>query len=249
MGVICLKNMQQTLKNSETFGGFRINVYLCRDHQTKDMKLSEQFVITINRELGSGGRTIGEKLAKRLGVPFYDKALIHGLQEKYELTTEEIERLKGQQHNWWADFKRSLKIMPSYAAPQLISGKTAIPDFLITDDIFQSETEILKGIAEDESCVIAGRSGFYVLRDHPNHLSILIQARMEYRINRLVEKRGISKKEAEKIIKEVDTGRENYVKKYTGTSRYDTRNYDLVFNVDNHNEDEIVDLIMQYLKK
>ena len=249
MGVICLKNMQQTLKNSETFGGFRINAYLCRDHQTKDMKLSEQFVITINRELGSGGRTIGEKLAKRLGVPFYDKALIHGLQEKYELTTEEIERLKGQQHNWWADFKRSLKIMPSYAAPQLISGKTAIPDFLITDDIFQSETEILKGIAEDESCVIAGRSGFYVLRDHPNHLSILIQARMEYRINRLVEKRGISKKEAEKIIKEVDTGRENYVKKYTGTSRYDTRNYDLVFNVDNHNEDEIVDLIMQYLKK
>ena len=213
------------------------------------MKLSEQFVITINRELGSGGRTIGEKLAEKLGVPFYDKALIQGLKEKYELTTEEIERLKGQQHNWWADFKRSLKIMPSYAAPQLISGKASIPDFLITDDIFQSETEILKGIAADESCVIAGRSGFFVLREHPNHLSILIQARKEYRIKRLVEKRGITPKEAEKIIEEVDTGRENYVKKYTGTSRYDTRNYDLVFNVDNHNEDEIVDLILRYLKK
>ena len=213
------------------------------------MKLSEQFVITINRELGSGGRTIGEKLAKKLGVPFYDKALIHELQDKYELTVEEIEHLKGQKHNWWADFKRSLKIMPSYVAPQFISGTSAIPDFLITDDIFHSETEILKGIAEDESCVIAGRSGFYVLREHPNHLSILIQARMEHRINRLVEKRGISPEEAEKIIKEVDTGRENYVKKYTGTSRYDTRNYDLVFNVENHNEDEIVDLIMQYIKK
>ena len=213
------------------------------------MKQSEQFVITINRELGSGGRTIGEKLAKKLGVPFYDKALIHELQDKYELTAEEIEHLKGQKHNWWADFKRSLKIMPSYVAPQFISGTSAIPDFLITDDIFHSETEILKGIAEDESCVIAGRSGFYVLREHPNHLSILIQARMEHRINRLVEKRGISPEEAEKIIKEVDTGRENYVKKYTGTSRYDTRNYDLVFNVENHNEDEIVDLIMQYIKK
>ena len=227
METICLKNVQRELKNSETFGGFRINAYLCRDHQTKDMKLSEQFVITINRELGSGGRTIGEKLAKRLGVPFYDKALIHELQDKYELTVEEIEHLKGQKHNWWADFKRSLKIMPSYVAPQFISGTSAIPDFLITDDIFHSETEILKGIAEDESCVIAGRSGFYVLREHPNHLSILIQARMEHRINRLVEKRGISPEEAEKIIKEVDTGRENYVKKYTGTSRYDTRNYDL----------------------
>jgi cytidylate kinase len=65
----------------------------------------------------------------------------------------------------------------------------------------------------------------------------------------LVEKRGISKKEAEKIINEVDTGRENYVKKYTGTSRYDTRNYDLVYNVEDHTEDEIVDLILRYIKK
>jgi cytidylate kinase len=213
------------------------------------MKLNEKYVITINRELGSGGRTIGEKLAKRLNVPFYDKALIQGLKEKYSLTTEEIERLKGQQHNWWADFKRSLKIMPSFAAPNIIPSKTAIPDFLITDDIFQSETQILKGIAEDESCVIAGRSGFYVLRDHPNHLSILIQAPMEHRINHLVTKRGITPAEAEKIIKEVDKGRERYVKKYTGTSRYDTRNYDIVFNAANHTEDEIVDLIMKYIQK
>ena len=65
------------------------------------MKQDEKFVITINRELGSGGRSIGEKLAKRLCVPFYDKALIQQLKEKYGLSTEEIERLKGQQHNWW----------------------------------------------------------------------------------------------------------------------------------------------------
>ena len=213
------------------------------------MKLNERFVITINRELGSGGRTIGEKLAQRLNVPFFDKAIVQGLKEKYELTTEEIERLKGQKHNWWADFKRSLKIMPSYAAPQIISSKDAIPDFLITDDIFQTETEILKGIADDESCVIAGRSGFFVFRDHPNHLSILIQASLKYRISRLVEKRGISREEAQSIIKEVDTGRENYVKKYTGTSRYDTRNYDIVLNADEHTEEEIVELILQYIKK
>ena len=110
------------------------------------MKLNEKFVIAINRELGSGGRTVGEKLAQRLGVPFYDKTLIQSLKERYNLSTEEIERLKGQKHNWWADLKRSLKIMPSYAAPQLFIDKTSIPDFLITDDIFLSETEILKGI-------------------------------------------------------------------------------------------------------
>ena len=213
------------------------------------MKLEEKYVITINRELGSGGRTIGKLLADRLGVPFYDKALIQELEKKYELTAQEIERLKGQKHNWWADFKRSLKIMPSFAAPQLIPGNSSIPDFLITDDIFQSEKEILKGIAADESCVMAGRSAFFVLRDHPNHLSILIQAGMEYRITRLMERRNISREEAMKIIKEVDRARERYVKKYTGTSRYNTRNYDLVITVDGHTEDEIVDLILQYIQK
>ena len=111
------------------------------------------------------------------------------------------------------------------------------------------EKEILKGIAADESCVMAGRSAFFVLRDHPNHLSILIQAGMETRISRLIEKRNISREEAIKIIKEVDKARERYVKKYTGTSRYDTRNYDLVFTVDGHTEDDIVNLILNYIQK
>ena len=70
------------------------------------MNKNKQFVISINRELGSGGRTVGEKLAQKLGVSFYDKALIKALEEKYNLTTEEIEALKGRSHSWWADFKR-----------------------------------------------------------------------------------------------------------------------------------------------
>ena len=211
------------------------------------MKLAEKFVITINRELGSGGRTIGEKLAKRLEVPFYDKALIQGLKDRYHLSTEEIERLKGQRHNWWADFKRSMMMVPNYMSPDYVPGKTPIPDFLITDDIFQTETEILKGIAADGSCVIAGRSGFHIFRDHPNHLSILIQASMDYRVSRVMQKQNISAEEARSIIDKVDKGRENYVQKYTGTSRYDTRNYQLVINVDEHSEDEIVDMILIYL--
>jgi cytidylate kinase len=72
---------------------------------------------------------------------------------------------------------------------------------------------------------------------------------MEYRISRLVDKRGISREEAMQIIDEVDKGRENYVRKYTGTSRYDTRNYDIVLNADDHTEDEIVDIIVKYLKE
>ena len=70
------------------------------------MNKNEKFVITINRELGSGGRTVGRIVAEKLGVPFYDKALIRALEEKYELTTQEIERLKGRKRSWWSDFKR-----------------------------------------------------------------------------------------------------------------------------------------------
>ena len=212
------------------------------------MNKYEKFVITINRELGSGGRTIGEKLSKKLNVPFYDKALIQQLKEQYHLTVEQIEFLKGQKHNWWADCKRSMMMMPNYVGPSYIGTPINMPDFLITDEIFQTETEILKGIAEDGSCIIAGRSGFHIFRDHPNHLSILIQASMQHRIERLVRKRGITYQQAHEIIEQVDEARENYVKKYTGSSRYDTRNYDLVINMDDHTEDEALEIILKYIK-
>ena len=212
------------------------------------MKQDEIYVITINRELGSGGRTIGRKLAERLEVPFYDKSLIHQLEKKYSLTSDEIERLKGQDHNWWSEFKRSIMMMPNYVAPQVLPDYSNMPDFLITDDIFRTETEILKGIAADGSCVIAGRSGFYIFRDHPNHLSVLIQSTMKHRIERVMLKQSVSAEKAKEIIKKVDESRENYVKKYTGSSRYDTRNYDLVINADDHSEDEIVEMIIHYLK-
>jgi len=213
------------------------------------MRKNEQFVITINRELGSGGRTVGELLAKKLGVGFYDKMLIRALEKKYNLTAEEIERLKGRKHGWWEDFKRvvglgqgSLIGMQNY---ELMSAK--MPDLLTTDEMFQAEEEILQSIGEQESCVIAGRCGFHVFRNHPNRLSVLIQAPMDYRIQQLVNKRNISSQEAEKIIKQVDQMRENYVRNYTRTSRYDTHNYDLVINMKGVTEEQAADLIMTYI--
>lgn len=212
------------------------------------MNKNKQFVISINRELGSGGRTVGEKLAQKLGVSFYDKALIKALEEKYNLTAEEIEALKGRSHSWWADFKRviglgySLSNNPDFK-PSLINE----PDLLTTDEMYRAECEILNGMAADESCIIAGRSGFYIFRNHPNHLSILIQASMEQRVQRLVRKRDITPQQAEAIIKEVDTMRDNYITKYTGTNRYDARYYDLVINMDGKTEDQIVELILQYI--
>ena len=212
------------------------------------MNKNEKFVITINRELGSGGRTVGEKLAAKLGVPFYDKALIKALTEKYHLTVEEIEKLKGRKHGWWADFKRTLSIGQSANSSQYYKAEIGEePDLLTTDEMYNAEKEILKGIAAEESCVIAGRTAFHILKDQPNRLSILIQASMDHRIERVMSKQGISSEEAEKIIKKVDRMRENYVNKYTGTSRYDTRNYDLVITMDGKTEDEVAEMICQYI--
>ena len=212
------------------------------------MNLNEKFVITINRELGSGGRTVGKKLAEKLGVPFYDKALIKALQEKYHLTVEEIEKLKGRNHGWWAEFKRMLSIGVQQSETkyyQVAIGEE--PDLLTTDELFLAEQEILKGMAAEESCIIAGRSGFYVLRNHPNRLSILIQASMDFRVSRVARKQGITPDEARKTIEKVDKMRENYINKYTKTSRYDTHNYDLVISADGKTEDEIVKLILSYM--
>jgi cytidylate kinase len=210
------------------------------------MKLKEKFVVTINLELGSGGRTVGRKLSERLGVPFYDKALIKSLQEMYHLNTEQIEKLKGRSHSWWAEFKRTLAAgYQNDTYYQTRMGEE--PDVLTTDEIFKNEQEILKAIAKDESCVVAGRSGFFVFRDHPNHMSILIQASMDFRVNRVCQKQHKTPEEARKIIDKVDKMRENYVNKYTKTSRYDTRNYDLVITADGKTEDEIVNIILMYI--
>jgi cytidylate kinase len=206
------------------------------------MNKNEKFVITINREAGSGGRTVGAKLAEKLGVPFYDKALIQALMEKYHLTVEEIESLKGRKHDWWSEFKRVVGIDRSMADSVIDT-----PDMYNAADIFRREVEILKGIAESESCIIAGRSGFFIFADHPNHLNILITAPLEQRIQRIVRKQGITTEEARKIINKIDISRENYINKFTATSRYDARNYDLVISMEGKTEDQIADMILMYI--
>ena len=213
------------------------------------MDKEKKFVITINRELGSGGRTVGRKLAEKLGVPYYDKLLIQSLQEKYNLTVDEIEKEKGNKHTWLTYLKNAFVSINQNKDElwyyQMVNGEQG--DMVTSEDMFKVEQQILKSVAEEQSCIIAGRSGFHIFANHPNHLSIMIQASMEYRIERVMKKQGLSREQAEKAIKHVDKMRENYVKKYTGKSRYDTRNYNLVINMDGKTEDEAVNLILSYI--
>lgn len=207
------------------------------------MKKNEQFVITINREVGSGGRTVGRKLAERLNVKYYDKALVEGLTSKYGLTLEQIERLKASKGSWWQDFNlfyRSFRGKPSGDSGEEVKPTTA--------SMFETERRILEELASQESCVIAGRTTFLVFRDWPHHVSVFIQASMQHRIERIMERQGLTMAHALDVIEKLDADRETYIKKYSDKSRYDTRNYQLVLSMDELSEDAAVDVIMAYLE-
>ena len=210
------------------------------------MNKNEKFVITINRELGSGGRTVGRILAEKLGVPYYDKALTKPLEEKFDMSIDQIEELKGTNRSWWESIKRVL-ILGEDAANSSEYYDEEKKKLVTSEAVLKAEKEILQSIANEESCVIAGRSAFFVTNGHQNRLNILIQASMESRLKRVMAKQGISEKEAKKIIKEVDETREEYMKNNAHTSRYDTRNYDLVIKMDDKTEEEAVNVILAYI--
>ena len=213
------------------------------------MTTKEPFVITISREVGSGGHTVGKILAEKLGTRYCDKELIESLQKEFGLTVSGIERLKGEKKNWLADFINKVSPMPS--ARTLGVDTKFTKDFRIdvtTDDIFKAEVQILQGFAEMGSCVIAGRSGFFVLKDHPNKLDVFITASDAHRVQRIMKKQGLSEESARAVIKRIDEARENFTQRYAGVSRYDARNYNLVICADGHNEEQIADLILAYIK-
>ena len=218
------------------------------------MNKNEKFVITINRELGSGGRTVGRKLAEKLEVKYYDKALIQGLTKEFGLTVDEIEHVKAQKKSWWNEFNNYYIKRNSTTLP--MEAETV----LTTASMTGTEQRILQDLAAQESCVVAGRSGFLVFHEWPNHVNIFIQAPMESRIERVMRKQELSREEAIAAIEKVDKGRETYIKKYVemnpdlrsslpNISRYDTRNYDLVINMEGLSEDDAVEIIMSYIER
>ena len=226
-------------------------VYICfyRIPNCIFMNTSNKFVITINREIGSGGKTVGKLLAQKLGVPLYDRAHLSTLEDKEGLNEEEIERLKKKKRTWWPDLKKIVELDGGFA----VSIYDDLPNFAVpekndTDKKFKTEQEILEGIADAESCVVVGRCSFVTFKDHPNHINIWIQSPIDYRIDRVMKKKGIgSKEEARKFIEEVDQLCEDYAKRHTGQSRYNTRNYDLVISMADKTAEEAVDLILKYI--
>jgi cytidylate kinase len=168
------------------------------------------------------------------------------LEEKFDMTLDQIEKLKGNNRSWWEEIKRVL-ILGENAANSSEYYDEENKRLVTSEAVLKAEKEILQSIANEESCVIAGRSAFFVTNGHQNRLNVFIQASMEYRIKRLMAKRGLTEKEAKKVIREVDEMREEYLKNNAHTSRYDTHNYDLVIKMDGKTEEEAANVILAFI--
>lgn len=200
-----------------------------------------QYVITIGRQFGSGGRSIAEKLSKKLDIKFYDKELISIAAKESGISPEVFEGVDEKATN-------SLLYSLSMGMYSFGSGFPAMGDLPVNDKLYLLQHKIIKEIAEKENCVIVGRCADYVLRDNPKRVSIFIYANMEYRKEQSIKKHGIDPTHAEHIINKTDKNRANYYSFYSGQKWGQTENFDLCIDSSKLDEDKIVDLIAEYIK-
>jgi cytidylate kinase len=183
-------------------------------------------------------------LAEKLGVKYCDKAVINGLTQKFGLSPERIEEIKAEKKTWWHEINNYYQTLVNSASKPMEAEVT-----LDSETMFETEKRILQELAAQTSCVIAGRTGFMVFRQWPNHLNVFIQASLDHRIKRIMNKRNVTMDEARQVIEKMDATRETYIKKYEDTTRYDTRNYDLVISMDDLSEDDAAEIIVDYINR
>ena len=186
----------------------------------------ENFVITIARQYGSGGRTVGKMLAEKLGVSFYDKQIIQMASDESGIDV----KLFGQVEEG-SSVKASL-----FNKTGLYKGDLIAPDqkgFVSDENIFNYQAKIATDLAEKESCVIVGRCVNYVFKDRPNTLRVFVHAPWEFRVEKSREK-----------ISGSDEGKQDYYRKFAGGDWSDATNYDLCLNAGKLGFEKCVDAIL-----
>lgn len=191
----------------------------------------KQIIITIGREYGSGGRYIGNLVAEKLGIKIYDKEFISHVSKSTGLSEEYIESIEQ---------KRS-------ASDIINSGYYG--GLSNSDELFIKESEIIKEIANKESCVIIGRCADFILKDRKNVTKIFIYNNMENKIKRATKYYGLNKQNAEKEIKRINKLRSNHYKHYTNNEWNNPENYDLCINSDILGVELTADLICEMVNK
>lgn len=173
----------------------------------------KHFVITISREYGSGGRLIGQALAERLEIDFYDKEIINMLMEESGFTRETVEE--------WQEKKTSSFLYNLYMSTQ---------ERPLSDQIYLAKTRVVSQLADKSSCVIVGNCGDYILRERDDVLSFFCYAPLEERMERVRTVYGENPENMPNYVKKVDKKRSDYYNHFTMNRFGDYHNFDACMN-------------------
>lgn len=191
-------------------------------------------IVTIARTYGSGGNSVGEEVARRLGCPCYNRQIIDITAERMGYKPEFVE--KNEQNISTARLWEM--IFTDHGIPRSMNPSK-------DDAIYVSQSRTIRELAHKEPCVIIGRLGNWILRDNPNVTRVFITSDKKSAVNRVTAKLGLSEEEAAKKIDRVNTGRANHYWQYTGRQWTDIDGYDLVINIEHIGIEGAVDIIMR----
>jgi len=200
------------------------------------------FVMTISHQFGSGGSYIGTALSKQLEIPFVDRDILKQIAAKLHVSQSDVEMRDERLSSFWESFSR----VALYSTPQI--SLTESPYVISDQDLFELESEYIKRIAEHSSAIILGRCGQYILRDHPNHFSLMVHADLAARIDRVRDLYNLSAANAEKMIETNDKDRAAYIHTFTKQDWLNTRLYDLSINTSHVGLDKSVELVVACIK-
>ena len=204
--------------------------------------MSEKKIITIGREFGSGGFYVGELVAKKLGIPFYDKELIQLASDESGLCKEFFEKADERTQ------RTMLGGLFSGRFPFISEGTIPYGSFLNNDSLFKIQSDVIRQLAENQSCLFVGRCADYILRDHPRQVNIFISASKEARIERLMRLHDITQEKAEEMIEKADKKRSSYYNYYSYKTWGAASTYHLCVDSSVMGIDKTVEYILQFVK-
>lgn len=193
-------------------------------------------IITISRQFGSGGRTVGKLLAERLGVPFYDKELVKQVADETGFDVGYIE-----ENGEFSPSKSIFSFAMSQGIPIMQNGLS------MSDFIFCVQRQVILKLAE-QPCVIVGRGADYILKDREDCFNVFIHADVQSRAERIVKLYGESEKKPNQRLADKDKKRKIYYKHYTDREWGDAKNYDICLNSGKIGIDKCVELILDAIK-
>ena len=201
----------------------------------------DNFVITIARQYGSGGKTVGQMLAKDLGIDCYDREILRMASDDSGLNLQMFGNPDERRRNTF--LTRAIK--------KVYKGEVIPPDsddFASSDNLFNYQAKILKELAEQESYVVIGRCADFILRDNPNVVSVFVHADEKFCLDRAMERNSMTEKEMKKYIEKTDKFRGDFYRYHTGHEWADARNYDLCLNSGKLGFQKCVEEIKAYIK-